>query len=145
MPSTRANVSRMTLRLRPHHVLCSVGFEGVGYDDAFTANMSNLVRGQLRAPGGQDMNILISGHADAICAPCPKRRGLGCASQDRIDRFDADHAELLDLAPGQLLTWGECLEKVRENVVPDDLDRICRDCPWLPGGMCKAAVARLIQ
>ena len=31
------------LRYRPHHFLCSLGFEGKGYSDAFTANMEAIV------------------------------------------------------------------------------------------------------
>lgn len=133
----------MTVRLRRHHILCSVGFEGRGYDDAFTANMGHIVCGQLRAAGGEAVVVHITEIADSICAPCPRRLGLGCRDQDKIDALDAAHGAALDLRPGDRLTWGKCLERVRERVAPDDLDVLCRGCSWLSGGMCKAAVARL--
>ena len=38
------------IRFRPHHFLCSLGFEGKGYSEAFTANMTGIVMGRLRAP-----------------------------------------------------------------------------------------------
>ncbi len=133
----------MTLRLRRHHVLCCVGFRGEGYDDAFRANMSRLVYQQLRTPEGPDQEILITGNADAICAPCPHRVGLGCAEQAKIDRLDNDHGAALGIAAGDKLTWGECLDLVRQKIAPEDLDTICTGCVWLPMGLCKTAVARL--
>ncbi|CUH40355.1 hypothetical protein JSE7799_03087 [Jannaschia seosinensis] len=131
----------MTLRMRPHHVLCSIGFEGEGYDDAFIANMGNLVYGTLRAPGGRETPIEITGEADAICAPCPSRRGLGCEKDPQIQELDAAHADILGIAVGDTLSWGECLERVRDRVVPKDLARICAGCMWLPMGMCERKVA----
>jgi hypothetical protein len=133
----------MTLRLRPHHVLCSIGFEGKGYDDAFTANMARIVLGQLRAPGGAEQPVLVTGDADAICAPCPKRRGLGCEAQAQIDALDARHGAALDLAPGDRLSWGECLERARTRVAPEELATLCAGCNWLPMGMCAEALRAL--
>ncbi|WP_255576344.1 MULTISPECIES: DUF1284 domain-containing protein [Jannaschia] len=135
----------MTIRLRPHHVLCSIGFEGKGYSGPFIANMGHIVDGRLRAPGGEDIPILITSDADAICAPCPKRRGLGCEAGDRIAVLDGRHAAQLGLVPGETLSWGDCLDRVRARVTPQDLDRICAGCSWLDQGMCKTALARLRQ
>jgi hypothetical protein len=131
------------LRFRPHHVLCSLGFEGHGYSDGFIANMEAIVMGRLRAGDGGAAVIEITGAADAICAPGPRRRGDGCADQPRIDRLDAAHAAALDLAAGQRLTWAEAQDRVRARITPERLDTICEGCRWLPMGLCKAAVARL--
>ena len=134
----------MTVRLRHHHVLCSLGFEGKGYDSAFIANMANIVFGQLMAPGGENSQVHITLEADSFCAPCPHRIGLGCASQHDIARLDAAHSQALDLRAGDTLSWGECVERVRARITPDDLDDICEGCQWLPLGMCKTAVAELL-
>ena len=131
------------IRYRPHHFLCSLGFEGKGYSDAFTANMNAIVMGRLRAEGGAATEIEVVGAADDICAPCPLRRGTGCAKQAKIDRLDAAHGRALGIAPGDRLTWGEALERVRAKVRPEDLQTICAGCEWLPLGICKTAVALL--
>jgi hypothetical protein len=131
------------VRLRPHHVLCALGFEGRGYSDGFTANMAAIVDGRLRAPGGGATEIVITAAADAICAPCPKRRGAGCVEQPKIDALDARHGAALGLAPGDRLTWAEALDRVRARVRPGDLARLCAGCSWLAGGMCEDALARL--
>lgn len=131
------------LRLRPHHLLCALGYQGKGYSPEFTTNMTALVLGSLRAPGGELTRIGITAGADAICAPCPSRRGEGCEAQARIDRLDASHAKVLDLTPGDRLTWGEARARIRDRVRPGDLARICEGCQWLPLGLCEAALAAL--
>ena len=139
----------MTLRLRAHHVLCANGFRNsddfneMGFPDPMVANLSRIVRETLRAVDGERTRILITSTADAICAPCDRRIGTGCLLQDRIDRTDAGHAAALDLTPGLMLSWGECLDRIRARVVPADLDHLCVGCPWLPLGMCKDAIGRL--
>lgn len=135
----------MAVRLRAHHVLCSVGFVGEGYDDAFTENMAHIVNGQLRGHGGRDIDVMITAIADSICAPCPRRIGLGCEAQAAVDGLDARHGTALGIAPGDRLSWGACLERVAERIAPDDLDTLCTGCRWLPMGACKAAVAELRQ
>ena len=87
------------LPYRRHHFLCSLGFEGKGYSDAFTANMAAIVQGRLRAPGGAATLIGVTATADAICAPCPKRQDSGCIEQARIDALDAAHGAALGIAP----------------------------------------------
>lgn len=130
------------LKYRPHHFLCSLGFEGKGYSDAFTANMSAIVEGRLRAPDGAAVEIEVVGEADDICAPCPSLRGTGCAVQNKIDRLDAAHARTLSLAPGDVLRWGAALDRMA--ALPEGVHReICAGCQWLSGGMCEAALARL--
>ena len=107
--------------------------------------MSNIVDGQLRAVSGRDVVVRISTQADTYCAPCPLRRGLGCEHQGKIDTLDRRHAEALDIESGQVLTWGDCLDRVAERIEPDDLDVICASCRWLELGLCKKAVQKLLD
>lgn len=131
------------VRYRPHHFLCSLGFEGRGYSDSFTANMAAIVRGRLRAEGGDATVIEVVGAADDICAPCPKRRGEGCEAEAKIDALDAAHGFALNLAPGDRLTWGEAKARIRASVPTGSLRRLCSGCDWEPLGLCEAALSRL--
>lgn len=133
------------VRYRPHHFLCSLGFEGKGYSDAFTANMSAIVMGRLRAADGDATVITVTGTLDDICTPCPKNRGQACMVQPKIDRLDAAHAAALTLSPGDTLTWGEAKARIRAAVPPGSLKALCAGCEWEPYGMCEAALARLHQ
>ncbi|MEL7184298.1 MAG: DUF1284 domain-containing protein [Pseudomonadota bacterium] len=126
-------------------MLCALSFEGKGYDSAFVANMAHIVWGQLQSTNGSKTPVRITGQADSICAPCPRRRDMGCDVQDKIDTLDARHGAALGLAPGDQVTWGDCVDRVVAQVEPDDLDHLCQGCEWLDLGVCKAAVAQLLS
>jgi len=131
------------LRFRPHHFLCALGFAGKGYSDAFTANMSAIVDDRLRSPDGDATPIQVTGHADDICTPCPKRRGNLCTNQAAIAKLDRAHAAALGLRPREHLTWGEAKTRIRACVAPGDLQTLCQGCQWLDLGLCETALARL--
>jgi hypothetical protein len=131
------------VRYRPHHFLCSLGFQGRGYSDGFTANMTAIVMGRLRAAEGDATRIEVIGSLDDICAPCPKNRGHACAVQDKIDRLDAAHAAALSLCTGDVLTWGEAKGRIRAAVAPGALRTLCAGCEWEPYGMCETALSQL--
>ena len=131
------------IRYRPHHFLCSLGFEGKGYSEGFTANMSAIVMGRLRAADGDATVIAVTGGLDDICAPCPKNRGHACEVQAKIDRLDAAHSTALGIRAGDRLTWGQAQARIKDSVPPGSLKTLCAGCEWEPYGMCEAALARL--
>ena len=131
------------LRYRPHHFLCSLGFEGKGYSPDFTANMTAIVMGQLRAEGGDATVIEVTGATDDICAPCPKRRGRLCTNEAKIRTLDRAHAAALRLAPREVLTWGQAKARIRALVPPGSLKTLCAGCEWETYGMCETALSRL--
>ncbi len=128
--------------LRPHHLVCLVGFRGHGYSDSFTANMAALAA-RLRGPGGETTPLVIRPMADAICLPCPRRRGSGCRDAGRIAALDRRHGERLGLETGARLSWGAALARIRRKVHPDDLATLCAGCRWLPLGFCSDALETL--
>lgn len=142
MPRNNGASTPAPIRMRPHHFICAVGFEGKGYSDVFTANMAALID-QLRAPSGADIRLLVVQDTDDICAPCPQRRGTLCESQAKIARLDNAHAAALSLSPGDELSWGEAEARIAARVTPDDLDQLCAGCQWLAQGMCKRALTLL--
>ncbi len=149
-PNSLKNSSRIIsnnpgalVKFRPHHFLCSLGFQGKGYSDEFTANMVRIVDKGLRAPGGDDQQIEVVRNTDDICAPCPKRRGLRCSNQDGIEKLDKAHLRALKLEYGQTITWGEAQNCIRKHVAPEGLQVICAGCQWLEYGMCETAVRKL--
>lgn len=136
-------MSKPDVTYRPHHFLCSLGFQGKGYSDGFTANMSRIVVDALRAPGGDDTVIEVTGKTDDICGPCPKRRATLCVEQEKITALDARHALALGLLTGTRLTWGEAKRRIVAHVPPGSLQTLCEGCQWLDLGLCEKALADL--
>lgn len=131
------------LRYRPHHFLCSLGYEGKGYSDGFTENMTAIVMGQLRSTQGDGVIIEVVNETDDICAPCPMRTKDTCIDEPKIAALDARHATALGLTPDMRLTWGEAKRRMRDRVTPADLDHLCQGCQWLKLGVCQSALAQL--
>lgn len=131
------------IKYRPHHFLCSLGYQGKGYSQDFSDNMTRIVMGQLRAPGGDDEIIEVVGATDDICTPCPKRRGSLCESQDKIATLDTRHGRALGLFVGTEITWGEAKRRIIKRVPPGALAQLCAGCQWLKLGLCEQALADL--
>ncbi len=127
---------------RPHHFLCTVGFEGKGYSPEFVRGYQEIAD-RLRAEGGDDVELRVTADTDSICAPCPNRRGQLCQDQSKITRLDEAHAKALDLRPGETLTWGEAKRRIRERITQPVFNRICEPCSWKALGICARALEKL--
>lgn len=115
----------------------------MGYSDAFTANMTRVVCDGLRGAQGDETVITLTAQADAICEPCPSKRGTGCSEQMKITALDRRHAVALGLHPGAQLTWGHAKSRIAARIEPDDLSTLCATCRWEPLGVCAEALRKL--
>ena len=131
-----------SITFRPHHFLCALGFQGKGYSDSFTANMASIVE-QLRAPDSASVEIVVTYHADSICAPCPHKHGQSCKKASKIAALDRRHARALSLADGDCLTWATAQARMIADVPPGSLAQLCAGCQWLELGLCEAALSEL--
>ncbi len=132
------------MKFRPHHFLCTLGFQGKGYSSEFVENFQQIAD-RLRGSGGEDVVIEVVGQTDSICAPCPNRRETACTSQQKIETLDRAHQQVLGLEVGQTLTWGEALDRIAGQVEVEDFHRICEPCSWKSLGICEAALKSLKQ
>jgi hypothetical protein len=127
----------MKITFRPHHFLCTLGFQGRGYDDKFVDNYQNIKDGLT-----DDTLIHIVGHTDSICAPCPHKRDLLCATQTKIEALDTRHAEALNLISGETLSWGDAKNRMKKLDI-EKFHEICTGCGWKALGVCEKALNNL--
>lgn len=135
----------MKLRYRPHHFLCTLGFQGKGYSDEFVRGFSSIAERLREAPGGDDESILVVEHTDSICAPCPNRRGEKCETEEKIQTLDRAHMSILGLVPGEEITWGEAKRRLASRMSLDTFEQACEPCAWKSLGVCRDALAALIR
>ena len=122
------------MMLRPHHLLCTQGYEGKGYSDGFVSNMSKIV-GLLRSDPQIKINIVFS--SDHICEDCPNRVGIdGCKSESKVDRYDKAVIELLGLQEKEYY-YQELISKLDMLLDNDRLKSICGDCEWFGNSACQ--------
>lgn len=126
----------MTLQLRGHHLLCLLGFRGMGYSPDFTANMADVYSLLREHP---ETEITIVEGADDLCRYYPSDQPNHCGSCS-VHTRDQRILELLALQHGDTLAWGAVLERVGLSLAPEDLNEICATCPWLSYGLCQEGV-----
>jgi hypothetical protein len=117
----------MAIELRPHHLLCRLGWRGYGYDRAFTETFNRIVE-RLDA----DAEIELVEGADDICRWCPNPAHDQCRAH-LIDRRVLDY---LGLEAGGIHKFGRLAELIKTKITPDELTSICEGCSWLDRGWC---------
>lgn len=128
------------LTFRPHHFLCTLCFQGKGYSPNFIRNYKKIAK-TLNEPEGDNIPILVVGDTtDAICAPCPNKRDLLCKTQETITQLDEAHAAALQLSVGEVLTWGEAKQKIKQHIPLATFHKICEPCSWKAYGLCQKVV-----
>lgn len=132
------------IRFRPHHFLCTVGFEGKGYSEEFVANYTRIAQDLRDSPSGDDTEITVAVEStDSICHPCPNKRGNVCETEAKIRTLDSAHAEILELKSGDVLTWGEAKNRIRAKMTLEKFHTACAPCSWKRAGICERALGKL--
>ncbi|MAN77685.1 DUF1284 domain-containing protein [Pelagibacterium flavum] len=130
----------MTIRLRPHHLLCVLAYVGKGYSARFTANYDLVVQ---RIAEGED--IVIVGGPDDICAPLLGDAEPHCWRESVIERDRAAARDLstllgtpIDAGVSLSLESGR-LKRMRAAFAERSIRGACAGCEWQE--MCNAIAA----
>jgi uncharacterized protein len=130
--------------IRPHHLLCMLGFRGLGYSAEFAANMRRVVE-DLRLD--RDLRLTIAVGCDVICAACPHCREARCSravdSAAKSATLDLKVLAKLALEPGARISFGDALRRIEQRVTADDMREFCSDCEWWGLGYCLAGLKEL--
>lgn len=130
----------MTIRLRPHHLLCMLTYVGKGYSAAFTANYDVIIR---RLRRGED--ILIVSGPDDICSPLLDNAEPHClrasvTERDRLAAHDVGKLLARRIEAGHRLTPDpEFLHRMRESFAGGHIRNACIGCEW--NGLCNSVMA----
>jgi hypothetical protein len=131
----------MTIRLRPHHLLCMLTFAGKGYSPAFTANFERIIE---RIASGEE-TIEVTFAPDDICAPILADTSCHCRNASITER-DTLAAQALSqllrqpIQPGtQLTTTAAMLDTMRHAFQSGSIRSACHGCQWVP--LCDSIAA----
>lgn len=131
------------VRFRPHHFMCTLSFRGKGYSLGFVKNYKKIVA---KLNSDENTMIEVAEYMDDICAPCPnKLDNTICKIQNKIVRLDKNHAEILDIKPGDRMSWGEAKQRIKEKMSVEKFDNACSGCQWKPYGLCEMSLKELIN
>ena len=126
------------IKLRPHHLLCILGWRQSGYSEGFTDNFNRVVA-ELRAAGEFEPVMGV----DAICIACPHNDKGICrrAAGARPDILDERVRARLRIEPGHIYDFNSLTAEIKAKIAPSDLNSICAGCNWLARGWCRAGLA----
>lgn len=133
------------LKIRAHHLLCLLGFRGMGYSEEFVANMKKVAKATFFSGN----TLMVVDHCDVICSVCPHGKGDECHknedSAQKVKRHDYEVVAKLAVPTGTKFTWQEARVLISQKVSPEDLVEICRDCEWLKFGYCADALKSYVR
>lgn len=130
----------MEISFRPHHFLCTLGFQGVGYSSDFVENYQQIVDAIQK---DEELPIQVVIRKDSICSVCPHQRVEGCAVEEKIQGLDARHAQILRLKQGDILSWAEAKQRLKDYMTLDEFHQACSGCEWKELGACETALKTL--
>ncbi len=137
LPSQPAH-GKKGIPLRAHHLLCLLGFQGIGYSAEFIRNLHKVKRMIEQNP---DLEIEIVEDCDVVCIQCPNSQDTGCVkggvNENRtVKEMDRRVMEKLEINPHDRFKVKEIYALVKEKIRPEDFKELCRGCDYLPLGFC---------
>ncbi len=130
----------MTFSFRPHHFLCTLGFQGRGYSPSFIENYEKIAAA-LRH--NEELPLRVVPTHDSICGACPHQKKGGCEKEDKIQRLDQQHSQILGLKMGETLSWRKAKERLKKHMTLDAFHHACAGCSWKSLGVCESALKEL--
>ncbi|WP_313197999.1 DUF1284 domain-containing protein [Rhizobium sp.] len=121
----------MTVRLRPHHLLCLLTYVGKGYTPGFVANYDRIAE---RLSSGED--VLVVDGPDDICAALlcePEPHCFRDSVRVRDAQAAADIGDLLEMrlsAGARIDLHPALLARMRKTFANGVTRKACRGCEW---------------
>jgi hypothetical protein len=128
------------IRFRPHHFLCTLGFQGKGYTPQYVEKYRKIVES---LQNDEDLIIEVVAEGDSICGFCPHLSDAGCNQETKVQGIDKNHRHILSLKTGDVLTWAEAKKRLKDKMTLAAFHKACEGCEWKAQGMCESALKKL--
>ncbi len=122
------------ISLRPHHLLCTQGYSGKGYNEDFVQNMTNITN-SMRTDRNLKVNIVFS--TDDICTYCSRKLGEGlCKDDNKVLVFDKGVIDFLGLSE-KVYNYQDLIHIIHEKMTSEKMKEICGNCEWHQMSACE--------
>ena len=116
------------MKLRGHHLLCILGFQGYGYSEDFVLNMARI--NELRK--SDKTTIKLINRPDDICSACPNLKDYVCENKMQNENIvKMDNEVLSQFNINQEYNAIDLFNEVvlKFNTLKS-VENICNDCKW---------------
>ena len=144
--TTKGTGCETMLRLRGHHLICRLGFRGLGYDHTFIENMSAIIQHLTCHP---EVKIHVTDTPDLVWAACPHLINGHChssgspVSETRVQQMDRTVMNVLHIESGHIVTLCEIDDKIRLYFDETAFSSVCKGCKWHCLGACEKGLNQL--
>jgi len=120
------------MKIRAHHLLCLLGFQGLGYSPEFVRRMEKTRTALKKGP---PFLIKVVEEGDDICSACPycleKECRKGKFSERRTREIDRKIIKALCLKKNQVIKSSQVIPLIKEKLGTfPRLIKICGKCGW---------------
>lgn len=135
------------IELRGHHLICRLGFRGMGYDEKFVTKMTEIVD---ILKNKENTKIKIVKSVDDLCSNCPNKRADRCFTGDnedaeeKIQSMDKIVIDSLGILVGEEYSAKEINRLTKENFTITDFNKLCDGCSWRHYGYCEDGINEII-
>ncbi|MBI4181276.1 MAG: DUF1284 domain-containing protein [Chloroflexi bacterium] len=133
------------LALRAHHLLCLLGFRGLGYSPEFVETMGKVAK-DLHPKSTFPITLLAE--CDVICASCPHNKGNQCRkkanAESKVRAKDREVLRRLGFEVKAEMPVAEAWGRIKERLTSSDIAEICPRCQWRELGYCAEGLERLV-
>lgn len=125
-------MTKHIIAIRAHHFLCMQGFQGYGYNKAFTDNFKEIIEHIKKEP---EILIKIINECDIICSACPHNKNGICEKNENsgreIQNMDLKVLKKLGLESGTIMKAKDVFSLIDEKIkTAADARDICGKCAW---------------
>ena len=122
----------ISMRIRAHHLLCLLGFQGLGYSPEFVRRMEEI---RTALEKGPLFPIKVVEDGDDICSACPYYQAGKCRkgkfSAKRTEAIDRKIIKALGLKKNQVIKSSRVFPLIRGKLGTfPELVNICGQCGW---------------
>lgn len=122
------------MKLRPHHLLCTQGYSGKGYNETFVDNMNRLVK-KLRSEERTDIELVFG--TDDLCDSCPNKNANDtCETNGKVTSIDQKVIDYFNLEEKHYI-YQDLTKQIKENITEEQMQDICSTCSWYKISSCK--------
>ena len=118
----------MKIKLRGHHLLCLLGFQGYGYSEDFVSNMTHINEKRK----SKDCIITLINEADDICSSCPNLKDNFCENEKQNEIIVKMDDEILShFNSKKEYNSVELFKEVslKFNTLKS-VENVCNNCKW---------------
>ncbi len=131
----------VVFKLRAHHLICNLCFQGKGYDERFTQNFITIHRTIKQQAA---MMEVVNG-CDDICLTCPNKIDNLCRHEPKIKKMDEIYRVNLQLKIGKIISLQQLKTLIKNYLTIENFHSTCKTCSWYQLNLCIPTIEALIK